>query len=161
MRKVTRRPIKLTRECAACGKPCHPWDMAPGARECFTCQAERARIERESHPEWLTISEFEDMTFKFGKYAGSDIQDVPLDYLEWLLADSTRRNQEIQAELDRRAMVESASMPLLDQIVHAGFRSLAKNAHPDAGGSSTKFQELQAAYERLRTILRELTAAGV
>jgi len=38
------------------------------------------------------------------------------------------------------------------EVVHAAFRALAKKHHPDAGGSTAVFQQLDAAYRQILTL---------
>lgn len=96
------------------------------------------------------------MILKFGKHAGTDIQDVPLDYLEWMLAKCKQDVVLYQGEIERRELVESASLSTVEKIVQAGYRTLAKTAHPDSGGTTADFQALQAGMEQLKMILREV-----
>ena len=92
----------------------------------------------------------------FGKYAGMDLRDVPQEYLEWLIQMRKKDLAEYQGELERRELVESASITMVERVVQEGFRSLAKKFHPDAGGSDAEFVELKAAHEQLKMVLGEI-----
>lgn len=91
------------------------------------------------------------MTFEFGKYRGYDIQEVPLDYLEWLLKINKEMIERCEAEIRRREMQEAADCSMLELIIKTGYRELSKRMHPDAGGTHGKMVDLNAAYEQLRS----------
>lgn len=95
-------------------------------------------------------------TFRFGKYQGMTIEEVPLDYLQWIVGEQTQMVNRAKQEIARREAVETASQTWVEKIVSAGFRSLAQKHHPDAGGDTATFQELQAAHEQLKAVLKEL-----
>jgi F420-0:gamma-glutamyl ligase-like protein len=92
----------------------------------------------------------------FGKYNGVQIENVPGDYLEWLISTRKKDIQTYQDELDRRAAVELSSLSMVERIIQSGFRALAKTMHPDVGGSTEQFKELQGSYEQLKGILSEV-----
>jgi len=96
---------------------------------------------------------------KFGKYRGQDIQDVPLDYLEWLAgtADLIKAARE---EIERRKAAEEASLPVVEKLIRAGYLSLAKTCHPDVGGTVDAMREVNAAAELLRELVKRGTEAG-
>ena len=96
------------------------------------------------------------MTIKFGKYAGRDICEVPDDYLDWLISTRKSELNGYQAELDRRQQAKEASLPMIEKIVSVGYRELAKRLHPDAGGETAAFQDLQAANEQLKAAVRSV-----
>lgn len=90
------------------------------------------------------------MIMKFGKYRGYDIRSVPADYLEWAIEHNRSTIKSYQEELDRRQSLEEASMGMIERIIKAGYRDLAKKFHPDNGGSTEQMQELNGSYERLK-----------
>jgi hypothetical protein len=92
----------------------------------------------------------------FGKYNGVELSAVPSDYLEWLISTRKKDIQTYQDELDRRAVVELSSLTMVERIIQSGFKTLAKTMHPDAGGTTAGFQELQGSYEQLKGILTEV-----
>lgn len=98
-------------------------------------------------------------TLSFGKHAGKDLQDVPEEYLQWLIQMRQKDLKEYQDELDRRALVEAGSLSMVEQIIREGFRSLSKKLHPDQGGSAAQFLELKSGEEQLKMVLRELQIA--
>jgi hypothetical protein len=91
------------------------------------------------------------MRLRFGKFAGCDLEDVPLSYLSWLFEEGRidpALRRAIRAEIADRIGTtrddEGKSPRLLPapdvadaahQIVDAGYRVAAKRAHPDAGGT--------------------------
>ena len=99
--------------------------------------------------------------FKFGKYSGQSIEDVPQDYLDWLLKTDQEQISMIEAELTRRKSLEEASMPLVERLIHAGYRVLSMKAHPDAGGTHAEFIALQAAYNHAKELLKAAKEVGV
>ena len=97
-----------------------------------------------------------DHVFRFGKYNGQALRDVPTDYVEWLARDTTDKLKLWTSELERREAAEAATLPMTLAIVEAGYKALAKQYHPDTGGDTRTFQELAGAREVLRTALKEL-----
>ena len=110
------------------------------------------------------------MQMPFGKYQGQGLDEIPRDYLEWLLdagIRSKRLRQAITDELDRRASdrrshsrgtqppppnkitIPDEHKPFIDEIVRSGYRTASKRCHPDHGGSGDQFRALHAAYEWL------------
>jgi Putative quorum-sensing-regulated virulence factor len=92
-------------------------------------------------------------TMKYGKYAGHDIRDVPTEYLEWLLESQKSTGEQIEGELERRRLAEEANQSWLEKVIGAGYRSLAKQHHPDRGGDPEAMKELNAAVAKLRGML--------
>lgn len=92
--------------------------------------------------------------FLWGKYKGEPVRDVPDEYLIYIIGSSEATIDQLQQELDRRAQVASASQSWAQRIVEAGFRTMAKQHHPDHGGSHSDMQELNAAAAALREIVR-------
>jgi hypothetical protein len=93
------------------------------------------------------------MTLTFGKYADVDIEQIPTDYLEWLIESMRLRVAEIDSELERRCLAEEADQSWVEKVVAAGYRSLAKQYHPDCGGDPEAMRELNAAAAKLRGML--------
>jgi hypothetical protein len=90
------------------------------------------------------------MKMRFGKYADSDIEKVPEDYLLWLLTTQNELKERIETELARRAALAEADLSWMERIVKAGFRELSKRHHPDLGGDVADMKEINAAYAALR-----------
>jgi hypothetical protein len=96
------------------------------------------------------------MIITFGKYNGQPLENIPADYIEWLISTRKKDIEMYQRELDRRATAELSTMTMVERIIQSGYRSLAKTMHPDAGGTTEGFQELQGSYEQLKGILSEV-----
>ena len=93
------------------------------------------------------------MALKFGKYAGCDLRELPTAYLEFLLQEQERSGKEIAAELEQRRLAEEADESWAERIVSTGYRTLAKEYHPDTGGDGEAMKELNAAVAKLRGML--------
>lgn len=88
---------------------------------------------------------------KFGVHKGKSIQDVPDDYLEWMVKSSQASIDMAMKELQRRQSVNDASMPMVERILAAGYKALAKQYHPDVNKDGGKLmQELNGTYEALK-----------
>lgn len=94
------------------------------------------------------------MKLTFGKHNGSDIRDVPRGYLEWLVENSRNTVSMVEEELARRDLLEEASMTWMERIVTTGYRTLAKQNHPDIGGNADDMKRINSAAEELRLLLR-------
>jgi hypothetical protein len=86
---------------------------------------------------------------KFGKYTGWDIEDIPDDYLEFMINSKTMWIEELQ----RRERIREAELPWVEKLIKAGYHALATKYHPDHGGSTADFQALNAAMEQLKELL--------
>lgn len=94
------------------------------------------------------------MILQFGKYKGYDLQQVPLDYLQWLIAQQQKTVEEYQSEIIRRQSLQDAKLSMAERIVQAGFRTLASQYHPDHGGSNDAMRQVIAANEKLKEMLK-------
>jgi curved DNA-binding protein CbpA len=45
---------------------------------------------------------------------------------------------------------------MVEEIITAGFRALARRYHPDVGGDTATMQRLNAAYDRIRALVKIL-----
>ncbi len=94
------------------------------------------------------------MKLTFGRHKDSDIRDVPREYLEWLLESNRNTAKGIEEELERRDHLEEADMSWMERIVTTGYKTLAKQNHPDIGGSADEMRRINSAAEELRLLLR-------
>lgn len=101
------------------------------------------------------------MILRYGQYKGRNLRDVPGEYLAFLHEESNKTSAACAEELQRREQAEEAKMPMIERVVAAGFHTLARKLHPDLGGSTVGMQELNAAHEALREMLRSSQAASV
>lgn len=102
------------------------------------------------------------MNMPFGKYCGVAIENLDDDYLDWLRSlDNLREPLRSAIEREWRARhpdeVDDVA-PLLTpevaeaaaEIVTVGFRTLAKQRHPDVGGDPDSMRRLNEAVAALR-----------
>lgn len=94
------------------------------------------------------------LNLEFGKYRGWDIEEVPRDYLEWLLDRADKQAEMLRGELERRDMVEAATESMIEQVITQGYRALAKKHHPDYGGDTEQMKEVNAAVAALRSMVK-------
>lgn len=84
----------------------------------------------------------------FGRYRGTALTNVPVDYLQWLTTLQNLRQplrNAVEAELLARAARQSPPPPpprnrcpnpdVAYEIVSTGLRYLARKHHPDVGGT--------------------------
>ena len=103
----------------------------------------------------------------FGRYAGRPLDALPDDYLEWLATLGNLREPlrtRVERESRRRlgcAEAATPSLPLAPEIrlaaeciVSRGYRALATEHHPDAGGDHERMVALNVAHEALVGLLR-------
>lgn len=117
-------------------------------------------IPRVTPADGIEDSEFEELklmsTLSFGKHAGKELSDVPGDYLQWLIDSRRKELADFEGELKRRELVEAGSLSIGEQILVAGYKALSKLRHPDAGGSDAQQRELNAAYEQLKVVMKQV-----
>ena len=98
----------------------------------------------------------------FGKHKGERLEDIPDDYLEWLLLKIDLRadtRMHVEAEYRLRNGPPPSAGSLLD-IVNAGFRALALKYHPDHGGDSESMRLAIESCEFLKRMIRHLPETG-
>lgn len=108
----------------------------------------------------------------FGRYRGTPLEDLPDSYVDWLLAEANLRPRlrtELEDERSRRwekkttadqlaSILSTCPSPhLVSEIVAAGYRSVSKRAHPDAGGSHDEMIKLTRTREWLDVFVRHVT----
>jgi len=92
-------------------------------------------------------------TMPFGKYAGIPLHELPSEYFEWLCGLNTLRSplrEAVLAEKERRERAKTLDPQIAMDIVNTGFRTLAKQCHPDLGGQHVAMQKLNAAHDWLK-----------
>jgi hypothetical protein len=93
----------------------------------------------------------------FGKHRGKALEDVPLDYLEWVLAECGNITPIL-----RRAIQQILSPPqrsgalTVAGVADQWYRRLAVEFHPDKGGT----HEAMKAVNRGRELLLELVGGA-
>jgi Putative quorum-sensing-regulated virulence factor len=104
------------------------------------------------------------MIFQFGKYKGKDAADVPTDYLKWLERTQTANLRELRADMRKLRLTTSEDTtvtyrtagftPLQMEMMEAGYRHLARQRHPDHGGSNEAMRGLNDAIATARRSAR-------
>jgi hypothetical protein len=96
------------------------------------------------------------MELQFGKFKGLSISDpqVTTKYLEWLSGEMAQTLDATQAELSRREQLEAGNVTLVERMVVAGFRALAKECR----GETEEMNELTGARAILEEILEKYFA---
>ena len=95
----------------------------------------------------------------FGRFRNMPLTALSDGYLHWLASLPTLRpplRGAVLAEIARRAadiLVGTLPPPIhkvIEELVGAGLRALARKHHPDVGGDTKKMQEINSAAEWLR-----------
>jgi len=96
------------------------------------------------------------MRVPFGSYKGERVCDLPDDYLGWLagIAYGPLRDA-VEAELAARKAATEEVRSAAAEMIAAGFRSLAYQAHPDRGGTDEAMRQVLAARDWLRTMVTD------
>lgn len=96
------------------------------------------------------------MSMPFGKYKGKELGDIPVDYLEWVLANCNRISPRLKRAIQAAIAGESSTSPpapaLLPDLTNRWYRTLALEFHPDRYGS----HEGMKAINRARDLLLEM-----
>ena len=94
------------------------------------------------------------MILQFGKYKGYDLQQVPDDYLHWIIETQKKTVAEYEAEQTRRQNLQEARLSWAERMVQVGFRTLAQQCHPDHGGNNESMRQVIAAQACLSELLK-------
>jgi hypothetical protein len=115
------------------------------------------------------------VTMPFGKYKGVILEDLPDQYLAWLLSatielrepllgfvrnEAFRRDRIREAERAAALITPEVLAAALD-IIKQGVRVLTRAHHPDAGGSAPAMVAVNNAAELLRVALAEMASRYV
>ena len=106
------------------------------------------------------------MQMPFGKWRGWDLCDIETPYLEWLTTIKLKAllNRAVKEELDRRynnfepdpppdPPEQFAGTTQVASIARDWYRDMAKEFHPDRGGSVEAMRAINRANEHLRSLL--------
>jgi len=93
------------------------------------------------------------MRMPFGAHKGVRVCDLPDDYLGWLagIAYGPLRDA-VHAEMCTRSAQDDVRGAAAE-LIAAGFRSLAHQAHPDHGGTDDAMRRVLAARDWLRNVV--------
>ena len=113
-------------------------------------------------------------TMPFGKHQGKHLQDVPLNYLLWCLAEigpglnkyglnlqaaiyqEAKRRSERDApdDEDMDQLSRESNLPArLEPLIDRWYRGLVMTFHPDRGGSHEAMKAINEANDRLRQLV--------
>jgi len=105
------------------------------------------------------------MKLPFDRYKGVPLEDLPSDYFNWLLSLDNLRDKlrlALEEEQQRRLFFQEnrgcVNAKLVDELVSAGLRSLARKYHPDHGGSNERMQLVNICAAWIKAQARELLA---
>jgi hypothetical protein len=104
----------------------------------------------------------------FGRWKGYELQSVPDDYLNWLASLADLRpplRAAVLAESLLREMRQGAPPPptprtpapeasMVEELIGAGLRALARKHHPDVGGDTAAMQQANMTADWLRAQVR-------
>lgn len=91
----------------------------------------------------------------FGKYRGKPLEDVPRNYLKWLLANCENASPALLAEVhflvsgDEPASKTAIAIPA---VAAKWYRTLASEFHPDRGGTHEAMKVVNRANDLLYAI---------
>ena len=106
------------------------------------------------------------MTMPFVRYRGRRLGEVPDDYLGWLFSlDDLREPLRSAVDREWRRHVQSEpsttlatlvldAVPIADELVTAGYPTLTRRHHPDAGGDPRAKVLVNTAASWLREAVR-------
>jgi hypothetical protein len=104
------------------------------------------------------------MRMPFGKFKGERLADIPDDYLAWLLTRDLREPLKTAVEYEARRRGQhderrsdheiNVNPKVVEALVAAGLRALARKYHPDAGGNHDDMVAINEAASWLRGQVR-------
>lgn len=94
----------------------------------------------------------------FGKHKGKELQDIPKEYLHWLLDNVDlfdKLREDIQKELRTRASGEpTQNIKLTFGEITTVYKKMAKTWHPDVSGNGPKpMQAVNDFYSLIKEII--------
>ena len=96
------------------------------------------------------------MIMPFGKYSGVRLEDIPEDYLWWVVdtvKNRPRLVKAIEAHLDGLYSQSKGDKGDVGDVVAEWYRRMAMRFHPDRGGSTAAMQAINEANEALKAML--------
>ena len=93
------------------------------------------------------------MTLTFGKYNGWELEQIPDEYVHYMI-DAKRKDLALwEDEWARRELVREAKLSWMEKLAKAGYHAMSLKHHPDRGGAETDMQAINAAMAQLQEIL--------
>ncbi len=89
------------------------------------------------------------MLMTFGKYKGHDVGEIPEDYLLWLI-ETVDLREPLLTSVRVALGFEEKVIPLSEDRIRQAYRRVAKEFHPDAGGSDVAMAAINRFYEILK-----------
>jgi hypothetical protein len=93
------------------------------------------------------------MILNFGKFKGWDLNEVPDDYVDYMVQQKRKDLQLWEEEQRRRELMREAELPMIEKVVKVGYRTLAQQYHPDHGGDGEAMRQLNAAMAQLQEMV--------
>lgn len=117
------------------------------------------------------------MRMPFGKHKGTEVEDVPPDYLRWCVDNVPMYPDLLQAVCDELGIPPhlrpdpkgaegkrrepppgprkngALDVEACGEIIKLGYRAAALKHHPDAGGSTERMARVNTAFEDLKRII--------
>jgi hypothetical protein len=97
----------------------------------------------------------------FGRHRGEPLEQVPFDYLTWVLRGCERLDpwlrKAIEAELEQRVGKPASGTQLVDvkSLIGQWYRELSLKYHPDRGGNHEAMKAINFARDRLFELLEK------
>lgn len=93
------------------------------------------------------------MKMPFGKYKGLDLEEIPLEYIDWLINLDNLHGQ-LKEEVEH--IYKTYCDPSFKGVISASkiksvYREMAFKHHPDRGGSTDSMRVVIDFYERLKS----------
>ena len=98
------------------------------------------------------------MKMPFGKHKGEPVEGVPEPYLCWVLENVDNLRPTLRDEIERVVEIGKYASAVVvvpgEDVIGQWYRQLAREFHPDQGGS----HEVMNATNRARELLEEMVA---
>lgn len=89
------------------------------------------------------------MKIQFGKYKGSELSEIPLSYLIFLLEGFEQEPDLKEAIYEQIITRIDADFKIDNHAIKKVYKEMAMKYHPDTGGSNGQMTAINDFYERL------------